>query len=212
MAAALYRSHRPLIRVETLTRHGGVLRGRLGFIYIESDGRNRTRIALPLTFSMPIGTGPRVNEAAVLAVASEAFAGRQRVWVAGEYEGPFVKMLIEYRDEDGRAVPSGRPIFAAIEMPMSANSESAVSWPKRSPVAVAVCALAKRGKPIWNANEWERCRIRMAITRARDSRRHIEAPAEHATHERSSVPRNSTYGTKRRKVDRWDLGSIEERA
>ena len=52
-------------------------------------------------------TDPRTNEAAVLAVASEAFAGHDQVWVAGEHEGPFVKMLVEYRDEDGRAVPSG---------------------------------------------------------------------------------------------------------
>ena len=78
-----------------------------GFIYIESNGPDRTRIALALTFSMPMGTDPHINEAAVLTVASKAFAGHQRVWVAGEHEGPFVKMLVEYRDEDGRAVPSG---------------------------------------------------------------------------------------------------------
>lgn len=78
-----------------------------GFIYIESDGPDRTRIALALTFSMPTGTDAGVNEAAVLAVARKAFAGHERVWVAGEHQGPFVKMLVEYRDEDGRAVPSG---------------------------------------------------------------------------------------------------------
>lgn len=79
-----------------------------GFIYIESDGPDRTRIAMALTLSMPTGTDPRINEAAVLAAASKAFAGHQRVWVAGEHEGPFVKMLVEYRDEEGRAVPSGQ--------------------------------------------------------------------------------------------------------
>ena len=40
-------------------------------------------------------------------MALEAFAGHERVWVAGEHEGPFVKMLVEYRDEDGLAVQSG---------------------------------------------------------------------------------------------------------
>jgi hypothetical protein len=77
------------------------------FIYIENDGPDRTRIALALTFSMPTGADPRINEAAVLAVASKAFAGHQRVWVAGEHESPFVKLLVGYRDEDGRAVPTG---------------------------------------------------------------------------------------------------------
>jgi len=78
-----------------------------GFIWTEREGADRTRIALALTFSMPAGTDPAVNEAAVLAMALKAFAGHERVWVAGEHEGPFVKMLVEYRDEDGRAVPSG---------------------------------------------------------------------------------------------------------
>ena len=73
----------------------------------DRDGPDRTRIALALTFSMPAGTDPAANEAAVLAVARKAFAGRDQVWVAGEHEGPFVKMLVEYRGEGGRAVPSG---------------------------------------------------------------------------------------------------------
>lgn len=73
---------------------------------IDTD-RDRTRIALALTFSMPAGTDPAANEAAVLAIARKAFSGRDQVWVAGEHEGPFVKMMIEYRDENGRAVPSG---------------------------------------------------------------------------------------------------------
>ncbi|WP_438827171.1 hypothetical protein, partial [Sphingomonas bacterium] len=47
------------------------------------------------------------NEAAALAMARRAFAGHDQVWVAGEHEGPFVKMLVEYRNEDGRALPSG---------------------------------------------------------------------------------------------------------
>ena len=76
-------------------------------IDIERDGFDRTRIALALTFSMPAGTNPVANEAAVLAIARKAFAGRDQVWVAGEHGGPFVKMLVEYRDERGRAVPSG---------------------------------------------------------------------------------------------------------
>ena len=73
----------------------------------DREGPDRTRIALALTFSMPAGTDPDANEAAVLAVARKAFAGRDQVWVAGEHEGPFVKMLVEYRDETGRVVPSG---------------------------------------------------------------------------------------------------------
>ena len=78
-----------------------------GAAELESVRRGRTRLALVLTFSMPIGTDPGVNEAAVLAVVSKLFARHQRVWVAGEDEGPFVKMLVEFRDEDGRAVSSG---------------------------------------------------------------------------------------------------------
>lgn len=61
---------------------------------------------MALTFTKPTGTDPRINGAAVLAVANEAFAGHDRVWVAGEHEGPFVKMLVGYR-EDRRAVPLG---------------------------------------------------------------------------------------------------------
>lgn len=71
------------------------------------NGHEQSVIALALTFSMPVGTDPAVNEAAVLAVAGRVFAGHDRVWVAGEHEGPFVKMLIEYRDEDDRALSSG---------------------------------------------------------------------------------------------------------
>lgn len=78
-----------------------------GFIWTESERPDRTRIALALTFSMPAGTDPAANEAAVRAMALKAFAGHARVWVASEHEGPFVKMLVEYRDEDGRRVPSG---------------------------------------------------------------------------------------------------------
>lgn len=73
----------------------------------EGDGSNRSRVALALTFSMPAGTDPAINEAAALATGRKAFAGHDQVWVAGDHEGPFVKMLVEYRDEDGRAVPSG---------------------------------------------------------------------------------------------------------
>ena len=78
-----------------------------GFIWTEREGSDRTRIALALTFSMPAGIDLAANEAAVLSVVLKAFAGHERVWVAGEHEGPFVKMLVEYRDEDGRTVPSG---------------------------------------------------------------------------------------------------------
>ena len=81
-----------------------------GWRLIGTEGQNGHRlsvIAMTLTFSMPTGTDAGVNEAAVLAVARKAFVGHQRVWVAGEHESPFVKMLVEYRDEDGRAVPSG---------------------------------------------------------------------------------------------------------
>lgn len=77
------------------------------FIWTEREGADRTRIALALTFSMPVGTNPATNEAAVLAMALKAFARHERVWVAGEHEGPFVKMLVGYRDEDGRVVPAG---------------------------------------------------------------------------------------------------------
>ncbi len=72
-----------------------------------ATGGGRSVLALALTFSMPSGTDMTINEAAVLAMARREFAGHDRIWVAGEHEGPFVKMLVEYRDEDGQAVPSG---------------------------------------------------------------------------------------------------------
>lgn len=68
---------------------------------------DQLRVALAFTFSMPAGTDPAANQAAALAVARNAFAGREQVWVAGEHEGPFVKLMVEYRNEDGKAVPSG---------------------------------------------------------------------------------------------------------
>lgn len=70
-------------------------------------GPSRSRVALALTFSMPAGTDFAANEGAVLAIAREAFAGRDQVWVAGEHKGPFVKLLVQYRDENGQAVLSG---------------------------------------------------------------------------------------------------------
>lgn len=109
-----------------------------GFICIESDGPDRTRIALALTFSMPMGTDASVNEAAVLAVASKAFVGHERVWVAGEHEGPFVKILVEYRDEDGRAVPAGPADLRRYRDAYPASWAFAASWLGRLPVAVVV--------------------------------------------------------------------------
>lgn len=70
-------------------------------------GPDRSIMAMALTLSMPVGTNPSINEAAVLALARSRFAGRERVWVSGEHEGPFVKLLVEYRDEKSRPLPSG---------------------------------------------------------------------------------------------------------
>jgi len=74
---------------------------------IDIEGRGRSVIALALTFSMPAGTDPTVNEAAVLSTARKAFAGHDQVWVAGEHEGPFVKLLVQYWNDEGRALSSG---------------------------------------------------------------------------------------------------------
>jgi hypothetical protein len=76
-------------------------------IDIEGRGPKRSVIALALTFSMPAGTDPTVNEAAVLSTARKAFAGHDQVWVAGEHEGPFVKLLVQYWNDEGRALGSG---------------------------------------------------------------------------------------------------------
>ncbi|WP_242154158.1 hypothetical protein [Sphingomonas sp. BAUL-RG-20F-R05-02] len=70
-------------------------------------GSRRPVIAVVLTFSMPAGTDVVVNEAAVLAVIRREFVGRDQIWVAGEHEGPFVKLLVAYRDEDGRPLSPG---------------------------------------------------------------------------------------------------------
>jgi hypothetical protein len=67
----------------------------------------RPVIAMVLTFSMPAGTDAVANEAAVLAVARREFVWRDQIWVTGEHEGPFVKLLVEYRDEDGRPLSPG---------------------------------------------------------------------------------------------------------
>ena len=72
-----------------------------------ATGGRRSVLALALTFSMPSGTDMTINEAAVLAMARRAFAGHDRVWVAGEHEGPFVKMLVAHYDEDDRPLSSG---------------------------------------------------------------------------------------------------------
>lgn len=71
------------------------------------SGPKRSVIALALTFSMPVGTDPAVNEAAVLAMARKVFAGHDQIWVAGEHEGPFVKLLVQYWNDEGRALSSG---------------------------------------------------------------------------------------------------------
>ena len=80
-----------------------------GWQLVATGGRESKRsvMALALTFSMPSGTDTTVNEAAVLAMARRAFAGHERVWVAGEHEGPFVKMLVAHYDEDDRPLSSG---------------------------------------------------------------------------------------------------------
>jgi hypothetical protein len=80
-----------------------------GWQPIDTGGRGpkRTVLALALTFSMPAGTDHSVNEAAVLAMARKAFAGHDQVWVAGEHEGPFVKLLVQYWNEEGQALSSG---------------------------------------------------------------------------------------------------------
>ena len=76
-------------------------------IGVEGSGPTRSVMAVALTLSMPAGTDPSINEAAVLALARSRFVGRERVWVSGEHEGPFVKLLVEYRDEKNRPLPSG---------------------------------------------------------------------------------------------------------
>ena len=80
-----------------------------GWQLVATGGRESKRsvIALALTFSMPSGTDTTSNEAAVLAMARRAFAGHDRVWVTGEHEGPFVKMLVAHYDEDDRPLSSG---------------------------------------------------------------------------------------------------------
>jgi hypothetical protein len=63
-------------------------------------GSRRSVIAAVLTLSMPAGTDPTANEAAALALARQEFGGRGYVWIAGDDNGPFVRFLVEYRDED----------------------------------------------------------------------------------------------------------------
>ena len=69
--------------------------------------RKRSVMALAVTFSMPVGADFSRQEGAALAVASIEFGTRQRVWVAGEHNGPFVKFLVEYRDEDDKPLSHG---------------------------------------------------------------------------------------------------------
>lgn len=63
-------------------------------------GSRRSVIAVVLTLSMPAGTDPAANEAAALALARQEFGGRGYVWIAGDDNGPFVRFLVQYRDED----------------------------------------------------------------------------------------------------------------
>ena len=70
-------------------------------------GRERSVIAVAITLSMPTGTDPLINGAAALALARREFADREHVWVSGDHEGPFVKFLVQYRDEDDRPLKSG---------------------------------------------------------------------------------------------------------
>ena len=70
-------------------------------------GRERSVIAGAITLSMPTGTDSLINGAAALALARREFADREHVWVSGDHEGPFVKFLVQYRDEDDRPLKSG---------------------------------------------------------------------------------------------------------
>ena len=70
-------------------------------------GRERSVIAVAITLSMPTGTDLLINGVAALALARRESADREHVWVSGDHEGPFVKFLVQYRDEDDRPLKSG---------------------------------------------------------------------------------------------------------
>lgn len=69
--------------------------------------RKRSVIAMALTVSMPAGTDPSISEAAALALARREFGDREYAWVAGDHNGPFVKFLVAYRNEEGKPLSPG---------------------------------------------------------------------------------------------------------
>lgn len=75
-------------------------------MYTSLSNRKRSVIAIAITASMPTGTDPVINEQAALVLARKEFSDRERVWVAGENKGPFVKFLAAYRNEDDKPFSS----------------------------------------------------------------------------------------------------------
>ncbi|QJU60963.1 hypothetical protein HL653_23930 (plasmid) [Sphingomonas sp. AP4-R1] len=71
------------------------------------DGRKPAAIAMALTLSMSAGTDAVGNQGAALALARREFGDREHVWVAGDHNGPFVKFLVQYRNEEGRPLSPG---------------------------------------------------------------------------------------------------------
>ena len=85
------------------------------------SGPKRSVIALALTFSMPVGTDPAVNEAAVLAMARKVFAGTIRSgWRASMKARSSSCWSSTGMMRAGRC-RQVRPTFAATGQPMPAR-------------------------------------------------------------------------------------------